>query len=421
MADIANDIATAQRMSKDVYGQVQDLQVEHQKILDRIPFNTRNKLGSAYVEPVWVSEESGVTYEGPGGGVVYDIEEAVAAESVEARGDGAELTVKSTVSFKRLSTAVSNGEEAFVRFFTKLLSNMRKTHVKRGADVVVNGGSPRGVVSAAAGSGATQTFTLSLASCKGVFINSRSKIDIFEGATATKRNLTSTFKIDRFVPGAASHALTVTATGPNAAAEMNAVAANDTIYFKGQRGNEATGLRTIAGQTSGAYLTIDPATVPEWQGNVQAVGANMSLTQLRRGATLAMDRGAMGEFLWLGSHRVFNHFADDVEVLREVKSADDEMNFRGGLKTLKYYLEDEMTISFATSTLFPDTEAVLIPVEDYERIGSSDISFSLVGGPDERMLNIIQGKNGVELRSYSDWLLWSTNIRSSVKYTTITP
>lgn len=420
MADINNVITTSQGWSKIVYGSVMDLQVEHGKILDLIEFNERKKLGSKYSEPVWISEESGVTYNG-GTGVVYDLEDAIAAESVEAQGDGQEITVRSTVSFKRLTTAVANGEAAHGRFMTKMLSNMKKTHTKRAADVIINGGSARGVIDTggAAGTGATQNLTLSLGSCKGCFINSRAYIDIYDSTGVTKRNATGTFKINKFTPGSASHTLNVTAS---VAAELDAVTDADIIYFKRQKGNESVGLRTICGQTSGAYLTIDPATVPEWQGNNLTVSANMSLTKVRQGCTLSMDRGASGEFIFLSSSKVFNHFADDIEALRTVDTPKEEMEYMGGVKRIKYHLEDEMVISFVTTTLMPDTQAVVFPRETFERIGSTDMTMNLTGGSsDELMYNVMEAKNGVEFRSYSDWLTWTTDPRGCVSFNSITP
>lgn len=420
MADIHNVITTSEGWSKIVYGGVRDLQVEHGKILDMIEFNARNRVGSKFSETVWITEESGVTYSG-GTGVVYDLEDAVAAESEEAQGDGQEITVRSTVSFKRLSTAVSSGEAAHGRFLTKMLSNMKKTHTKRAADVIINGGSSRGTIAVggAAGTGVTQNLTLSLASCKGCFINSRSYIDIYDSTGVTKRNASGTFKINSFTPGASTHTLNVTAQFDT---ELNAVTDNDIIYFKGQKGNESTGLRSICGQTTGTYLTINAATVPEWQGNNLTVGSNMSLTKVRQGATLAMDRGASGEFVFLSSSKVFNHFADDIEALRQVHTPGNEMEYMGGVRRIKYYLEDDMIITFVTSTLMPDTQAVMFPTDAFERIGSTDMTMNLVGGPDdELMYNVMESKNGVEFRTYSDWLPWTTDPRSCVSFNTITP
>ena len=419
MADINNTISSSAGWRKTVWGDVKDLTVPHEKPLKKIQFEARKKLGSQYSEVVFVSEEGGLTY-ADGSGNVYALNDSVAAVSHEALGSGKEISLKSTVSFKALSTAVSGGEQAHGRFFTRWMANAKQSHIKRQCDVLINGGRHRGsiAVGGAAGTGATQTLTLTISeTAMGFFLNNRGYIDIYDSTGVTKRNATGTFKIDSFVPGTASHTMVVTATQ---ASELDAVTDNDIIFPMGAKGVESPGVLFVAGNVSASYLGIDASAIPEWRGNVQAVGGNLSLTAVRTGLTRAMDRGAMGRFLFLCNSTNFNHFAADIEALRQVHRADDEKHFKSGLMDLEYYIEDDVSVMFMTSTLMPGGYAVALPVEECYRVGSSDFGFTLAGsGIEGDMIQYLEGFNAVQLRTFSDELYWTCDPRGHVQFTTI--
>lgn len=63
-----NTVATLNGLFKQLYSdRIQDLIPEGVKLLNKIPFNAKQKLGDYYHQPVILSHEHGVTFSSAGG------------------------------------------------------------------------------------------------------------------------------------------------------------------------------------------------------------------------------------------------------------------------------------------------------------------------------------------------------------------
>lgn len=400
MAATENTLLTAQGWTKQITGEVQDVRVDGCKVTKQVKFAVGKKLGKEFVEPVWLSDEQGFTYDIGTAGNGFDLNDAEAAESQQIKLSGSEIVLTTRVGLKALRTAVADGKEAFGDMYKRLLANMALSFKKRVEIVTIYGGTSIGQASAVTPSTTTAVITLNTTKyAPGIWAGAKNaKLDAYNGAS--KLNVTD-IKLTKHTPGTApsitisSDAATITA--------INGAGASTEFYFKGAKGNEATGLFTVAGQTTVSYANIDPSLYDLWQGNPVAVGsADLTWDKIQDGVESAVGRGLDEPIVMYVPLPAWSALNSDINGLRMLDSSYRKEKNDIGQESIVYHTLCG-TVRIEPSIYVKYGDAFAIPEDgDYtERIGSTDIDFELPTKNGEYFM-VVPGKNAVEYRAGTD-------------------
>lgn len=411
-----NTLATAAGIAKEQYGELKDARPKQVKVQRRIGFNARKKLGKRFVEPVWMSDEQGITYDDGTAGNAWALNAAVAAESVEASASGTEMAVRVSCGIKPISTALSQGDQAFASFYSQMLGNAKKSIHKRLELSLIHGGEPIGTVSSSSGSSGAYALTLTGQSwVPGAWLGSKgTKIDVYTSG-GSKRNTTTDVIVTSVNP--ASKIVNIAGLD----SEVSNIANTDVIYFKGAKDAEFDGLKKICGLASGeSYLGIAAASYLDlWTGHSETCSDGpFEFSDLQKGLMAAAGKGGEGDYVCLLSHASWGNMADDLNGLRAIDDSYDKSSVDYGSKGFKFHTVTG-TVEFIPTLHIDEGSALAFPVDMFKRIGSTDITFEMPGRQ-QSFFRELDGAMGVEIRGYSDQAVWTTDVKSCVHFTNIT-
>lgn len=414
-----NTMTTAEGLAKPIFGTVKDVRPDKGRhMLEDAKFAGNMKLGEQFQEPVWLTDEGGFTYDS-GAGTDFTINDGEAAESQKATLDGAEMVLRSTVAYKNFSAHVNGPKASFESFYKRLALNMRKSFSKRLEISALHGGSPLGIQSTETGSGTDRVYTLTTASwAPGIWGGCKNhRIDFYDGSTLLNDVQ------DVVIVSADFTNRTITVTGE--ATDLTAIdgATNPTIYWKGAKGAEMTGMMQLAQLGSGdSYLGIDVDDYPDfWQPTTVAVGGNLTWAKIEQGMGQIADRGCEGNVRLQVSHATWSNLnGTQLAGLRAIDSSFSANKTSLGTKQIEY-ISACGTVTVTPSRFMKQGEAVAYLTEgtDLKRVGSTDITFTLpdMGG---KFFRHVTDKAAVEVRAYSDQALYTTDLKNICYYSGIT-
>jgi hypothetical protein len=196
------------------------------------------------------------------------------------------------------------------------------------------------------------------------------------------------------------------------------------IYFKGQYGNNGMGLKDIASMTTGSYLGISGTSYPDlWNGTQVTVSGALDWDKIQDGLEEAAGRGCEIPLKLLVSNASWSNLNSDLAALRAIDSSYSEKETAMGTKSITFYSATG-TIEVVPSGYIMGGDAIAYPSPgeaDIARIGVSDITFDPSGKDgSEGMFRHTENSNTVELRAWSDQSLYTTNVRDTIYYSSIT-
>ena len=402
MANVTNDLTTAQGWVKKIWGEVNDVRPSGIKLTDKIKFDQKKSLGQKYSEPVWLTHENGFTYSSGVNGTGFALNNSEAALAQELTLSGAEIALTSRVSLKQLSTAVSAGEKAFGNFYKRLLANMTASFKRRVEISTFYGGSSIATASAFSGSSTTRTVTISDATwAPGVFNGGlNSWVDCYNGSTLL--NTLADVQVTTVTPASKQIIITGNAT------DMTAIAAASTsceFYYKGSYGAEQVGLKSIAGNTSTTYANISPSTYDLWQGNPITLTSDLTWDAIQSGVEAAVGRGLEDNGTLYVPLKAWTNLNSDLNALRVIDSSYKKTENELGQEAIVYHtlsgairVEASIYVKGGDAFFIPDSN------EYHARIGSTDMTMEIPGKGGE-YFQVVPGYNSVEFRAYSDQAL----------------
>lgn len=421
MADIAATLSTAQGWAKPRFGKVQRLAPPKiMRVTKRIKFNDEKKLGKSLDYPVYMNAEGGFTH-GPGS----TLNEAKAAQTEDASLSGKEITLRSLIDIKTLTSHMSS-QDSFGNWFDEHMINCKRSFARRLETVNVYGGASIAQLSAVSGSGTTRTFTISNQSfAPHIWLGTRThELDAYNATD--KLNDLASIVITGYNPS--TREITVSGNATDLTAVDGAGVATE-LYWKGQYGTTASGLYTIgATQSSTEYAAINHATYPDmWQGSLIDVGGvAFDWQALYTGLEENAGRGGECPLVALASLATWGNLMADISALKvfdsSYKMAEAEFGHRKvtfmGPNGMQCTIEPSGMIKRGHVIAFPDVED-----EDYsdlvERVGSTDVTVMHPADKGEMIVQV-PGTNYFETKFYSDQAI-KANPRDIVVYYNITP
>jgi hypothetical protein len=177
------------------------------------------------------------------------------------------------------------------------------------------------------------------------------------------------------------------------------------------------GVESIA-LTSGSIFGISNATYPQWKMINFAVNGVLTFDNVTGALSIAADNGLKrGGKLYL-CNRTWTDLLNDEVALRRYFG--DAMGGKAspGFKELEFITASGV-VTIKPYQYMKQGNAAFIPMDVWHRVGSSDITATLPGNPDEFFFLQLPSNNGAELRTYSDQALIADFFYTSIWFTGI--
>lgn len=384
MAGPNNNLTTLNGLFKEVYAsKLENLIPDGVKLLNMVPFVSRQyQEGSLYHQPVVLGLEHGVTYST--GGDAFTLNAAIAGQIKDAQVQGAQLVLRSILSYTAASRSVGGGTKAFEDATKFLVGNMLRSVSRKLEMELFYGGVGIATINAPVGLVITiQTPEWApgvWAGAEGMPINFRTSAGVDHGSTT--------------VTSVDMDARTVTV------ASAMAAALNDLIYVDGSYGNEFAGVHKILTNT-GTLFNIDAAAYNLWKGNQFPCGsAAISFTKIQQAVARAVEKGLDSEVIVLVNPRGWANLLSDQAALRQYDSSYKSNEAANGAESIKFYGQNGV-IEITPSTFVKEGYAYILCKDDWMRIGSTDVTFRRPGQGDE-FFRDLESAAGYELRCFTD-------------------
>ena len=388
---------------KEIYAsKMAQLVPEFLKLIKKIAFSAKDKLGNMYHQPVIVGQEHGVTFASSDDDA-FSLAAPVAGSIKDAKVRGNPLVLRSVLGYAAASRAVSGGKEAFESSLKFLVANMMRSISKKLEIEILYGQAGYGIVKAIDG---TKTIiTIDDAEwASGIWAGAeKMPVSFYDVATSTKHGVDYAVKSVDFEGKKITMASAVDAS----------VAVGDSIFHAGAFGNEFTGIHNILSQTTGTLFDINVADYSLFKGNVyDAAAAELSFPKLNQALALAVAKGLDGKVVCYISPKTWADLMSDQAALRRYDQSFGSVELVNGATAIKFFSQNgEMEIE--PSIYVKEGYAYCLAIEYFARIGSTDITFQRPGKGDE-FFRDLENSAGYELRAYTDQAIFCSAPGKSV-------
>ncbi|MCU0646674.1 MAG: hypothetical protein MUF00_01650 [Gemmatimonadaceae bacterium] len=379
-----------------------DLVPETSEIAQSIPFRAGTmKLGNEYVFNVRVRRSQGITFGGTSA-TAFALNAVRSGQTDDGRQAAYQMVMREQIAYGVISRAQSS-VEAFGNAFDEIVRDVTNSFGFYREMQLLYGGSSIGTITAG-GLGAVTSANIVITEASwaaGLWSQMEgAAVDVYSAPGGTQRNTTQAVVI-----GAVNFDnRTIAITG--AAADLNAIQANDVIIPFGADGNWANGFDVLVPSSSTQVHGINPATYGLWQGNTISAGsAALTFAKINSAASRIASRAGMGKLVCRVSPLTWGDLNDDVAALRRyaaaVKSGADL-----GTQSIKFYSQTG-ELEIRPHPMVKAGEAFLTMDSYFKRIGSADISFRLPGveGQQPRFFKELDDVAALEMRAWSDQAL----------------
>jgi len=392
-----NTPTTLNGMFKEVYAdKIKDLVPDGVKLYNMTEFvKDSKKQGNKYHQPVVLGLEHGVTYGGPDGNA-FALNSAIAGVMKDAEVQGYEMVLRSAISVGAASRSIQS-HAAFEKTTKYLVANMLRSITRRLEIALFYGQSGIGKVESI--TAASDFLIISADSwAPGIWAGAEGMtIECYTGDTLHDAYITvsvvdfATRKIT-YVPSA----------------NDTAIAADDDIYYRGAKDgstlNEFAGLYKICTNT-GTLFNISAASYSLWKGNNISTAADISFSLLESGIAQAVGKGLADEdVVAFVNVDHWNVLLDDIVAKRQFDSSYNQNTASEGTKAIEFFGQNGM-IKVVPSIYVKGSHAFIIPLSEFSRVGSMDVTFEQPGFEGE-FFRLLNDNNGYELRAYTDQALF---------------
>lgn len=182
------------------------------------------------------------------------------------------------------------------------------------------------------------------------------------------------------------------------------VVATDIIYRNGTFGKEFAGIHKIISNT-GVLFGIDASLYALWKGNTYNAAGALSFNKIQLAITKAVSKGLDGDVVVLVNPKAWADLLNDQAALRMYDSSYDSKKMENGSKELKFHGQNGV-IEILPSINCKEGYAYVLYMDDFVRIGSTDVTFQRPGRGDD-FFRELENQSGYELRCYCDYALFT--------------
>lgn len=400
----ANKLSTLNGLFKETYGDsLKELIPDGVKLLNKIKFMSKDKQpGNLYHQPVILGMEHGVTFASSDEDA-FNLNPAVSGVIKDATIKGNPVVMRSLLGYVAAGRAAQGDKQSFKDATKFLVANMLRSMAKKLEIQMLYGQASYGTISAVASDVltiATPEWAPGIwAGAEGMPIEIRS----FEAAGDTPGASVSRGEAVVQSVNLETREVTLKAVVPGIV--VGAPGAGDVIFHKGAFGNEFPGIHKIITKQTGSLFGINVADYNLFKGNEYSAGAAaLSFTKLNLAAARAVEKGLDSKLLALVNPRAWANMLSDQAALRRYDGSYSSAELQQGSKSIKFFSQNG-EIEIEPSIYIKEGFCYLLSMEDWYRVGSTDMTFKRPGQGDE-FFRDLENSAAYELRLYSDQALF---------------
>lgn len=382
-----NAVGNLNGFFKEVYAdKLQELIPEGLKLVNMIKFIGKEKQGgNLFHQPVILGMEHGVTFASSDDDA-FNLNPPVAGQIRDAQVRGNPMVMRSLLGYSAASRSVG-GKNAFMDATKYIVANMLRSMSKKLEIHLLYGQVGYGTVSGAV----TTVVTITTAEwAPGIWAGGEGMpIEIRDASGAVSRGEFTIASVDM-------DARTITL---NANAQAAGVVATDVIYHKGAYGNEFAGIHKILTNT-GTLFNISAAQYNLWKGNQYSAAGALSFAKLTKASARPVEKGLDSKLTFFVNPRGWADLLNDQTALRMYDQSYTTAQLQNGAKSLKFHSQNG-ELEIIPSIYIKEGYAYGLSIEEFMRVGSSDISFKRPGYGDE-FFRDLENAAAYELRLYTD-------------------
>ena len=344
------------------------------------------------MQPVILGLEHGVTFAGSDEDA-FNLNAPVAGQVKDAQVKGSPVVLRSLLGYVAASRAALGGQKAFMDATKFLVANMLRSMAKKLEIEMLYG--QMGYAAVASATGAAVTIATA-EWAPGIWAGAEGMpIEIRDSAGSVSRGEFKVISVNMD-----TRVITL-----NADAAAAGVIATDVIWHKGAYGNEFPGIHKILSISSGTLFNIDVGTYNLFRGNVFSAGsAALSFTKLNLAAARAVEKGLEGPLYAMVNPRAWANMLSDQAALRRYDGSYSAGKMENGGEKLAFHSQNGL-IEIEPSIYVKEGYAYLLSIDDWFRVGSTDMTFKRPGQGEE-FFRDLENSAAYELRLYSDQALF---------------
>lgn len=346
--------------------------------------------GNLFHQPVILGHEHGVTFAASDEDA-FNLLPPIAGVIRDAQVRGNPVLMRSVMGYNSASRAAQGGAKSFMDATKYLVANMLRSMAKKLEICMLYGQMGYGTVASIS----TNTITITTGEwAAGIWAGAENMpIEIRDVTGATSRGEATIASVDL---DARTITLNVAPAG---------VVPTDVIYHKGAYGNEFAGIHKILTVSSGTLFNINVGNYNLFKGNTySAASAALSFAKIQSAAARAVEKGLDGKLCALVNARSWANLMTDQAALRQYDQSYTKSTSENGAETIRFHSQNG-TIEIEASIYVKESHAFLLSVEDWFRVGSSDMTFKRPGQGDEYFRDLSDAA-GYELRLFTDQALF---------------
>lgn len=392
------------------------------KLANKIRFVEAEKhTGNLYHQPVALTRENGVIFNSDGSAFSLTDPGPGNAAYGDAQIRGTEIVVVSRLSYAAAARALG-GKKQFVNETELLVKQNAESHGFNLELSTLYGQTSIGATSDVTAAGTSGTLVITAATwAPGIWYGAVGRsLDVYATlgtAAATNTNAAIVVTGVNFSTRTVSFSC---ASGD--AAGLDALTTS-VIFRRGSKSGAATykecaGVDAILSNT-GSMFNIDASVYDLWKATSYSAGsAALNMQKIQSALATPVNAGLDQDVTCILSPRTWADVMSDMSALRMFDSSYTSRNAENGAETLTFYSQNGK-IEFMPHILCKEGEAFLVPLDEFKRIGSTDVTFRQPGMPSEQLLLQLPSNAGYEIRSYSDSAYLCNTPAKAVKITGI--
>ena len=405
--DAQNTIGTLNGLFKDVYAEKLKNAVPDQvKIMTAIKFSGKEaQLGGNFNQPVILQLEHGITFASTDQDA-FALAPAIAGAIRNAQIKGCPAVLRSVIGYAAASRS-SHSSSAFEEATKYLVANMMRSMAKKLETEMLYGQVGYGTVN-----GALTTTSLAItvttsewapgifAGAEGMPIEVRSADGLTSRGTAT-------------ITGVSFENRSVTL-----GSAIVGMVDGDVLWHGGAYGNEFIGVHGVLTKQTGLLFNINCAQFNLFRGNqYSAQNGALSFAKLQLAAARAVEKGLDSKLTVFCNPRAWANMMSDQAALRRYDQSFSKSKLDNGASALEFDSQNGV-LAIVPSIFVKEGYAYMLSLDDWSRVGSSDMSFKRSGHEGDYFRDL-DSAAGYELRLYTDQAVFCSAPAKSVVITNI--
>ena len=387
-----NTVGNLNGLFKETYDSTLHLLIpDGVKLLNMIKFGSKEKMpGNLFHSPVILGLEHGITFASSTDDA-FNLMPPIAGQIKDAQVRGSPAVLRSVLGYTAASRAAQGTAQAFMDATKFLVANMLRSMAKKIEIEMFYGTVGYGKIDT--GSSGTTILVQVAEWAPGIWAGSENMpIEVRDSTGATVRGNATVASVNM-----STYTVTLSAAIPG-------MVLGDVIWHLGAYGNEFVGVHQILSQTTGTLFNISSSAYALFQGNQYAAGGALSFGKLNLATVRAVEKGLEGKVSAFVNPRGWANMLNDQAALRKYDGSWSRKKLENGSEALTFYAQNG-EIEIIPSLYVKEGYSYIICLEDFMRIGSTDITFKRPGQADN-FFRDLDSAAGYELRCFTDQALF---------------